>query len=167
MVLFNPEQSSTYCLDDGRCRSANRALDGDWYTNSYTETVTGLHWFQVSMADTLVYKMELKASTDPSQAITVKLLYNDKRLQLEFPDHNGGRETISVAEVLTADTVRLESTSATKFYLFVGGIEVTSAGIYSRLITIRYIWRVFVGGQWHYSHRYMVLYSVVISRSGF
>ena len=128
MVLFNPEQSSTYCLDDGRCRSASRALDGDWYTNSYTETVTGLHWFQVSMADTLVYKIELKASAQPSQPITVKLLHNDKTLELEFSDHTGGKNTIWVDEVLTADTVRLECTSTTSLELLVGGIEVTSAG---------------------------------------
>ena len=128
MVLFNPEQSSAKCEDSGTCFPASRAIDGDWITNSITAAATGLHWFQVSMADTLVYKIELKASAQPSQPITVTLLHNDKTLELEFSDHTGGKNTIWVDEVLTADTVRLECTSATSLELLVGGIEVTSAG---------------------------------------
>ena len=85
MELFNAEQSSTY-----RGYPASNAIDGDWYTNSLTAHATGTHWLQVSMSNTTVYQIVLKALGGYySEEITVSL-YSGETLAGHCKSHSGG-----------------------------------------------------------------------------
>ena len=124
-VLFNAEQSSTYC-NSVRCYNASRAIDGDWSTYSRTDYVTGTHWWQVSMTNMTVYQIELKAVSYYSEDITVSL-YSGETLSGECQSHIGyGRETQSCARV-AADRVRLSTSSTKVTGLYVYEIRVTEA----------------------------------------
>ena len=122
--LFNAEQSSTYSS-----YPASNAIDGNWDTRSITGWATGTHWLQVSMSNTPVYQIVLKAYSYRVE-ITVSL-YSGETLAGQCPSLNGGdsRETLSCDRV-AADRVRLSvsSTSSThKTYMMVYEITVTGA----------------------------------------
>ena len=125
VALFNAEQSSTLCYSDGTCLSASRAIDGDWKTYSNTAHATGTHWLQVSMTNTLVYQIVLRASTKYSEEITVSL-YSGETLAGQCKSHTGtsrSTETLSCAKV-TADRVRLTVSGTSSTYLAVYEITV-------------------------------------------
>ena len=126
MELFNAEQSSTYC-HSVRCFNASLAIDGNWYTPSYTARASGTHWLQVSMSNTTVYQIELKAVTAYSgEEITVSL-YSGETLAGQCESHSGyGTKTLSCARV-TADRVRLTLSSTKQSSLYVYEITVTGA----------------------------------------
>ena len=108
VALFNAEQSITLCYSDGTCWPASNAIDGNWYTLSNTAIATGTHWWQVSMSNTPVYQIVLRASTKYSEEITVSL-YSGETLAGQCKSHTGtsrSTETLSCAKV-TADRVRL------------------------------------------------------------
>ena len=132
VALFNAEQSSTYC-DSVRCYPASNAIDGDWNTYSITAYVTGTHW-QVSMSNTTVYQIELKAYTNNRVEITVSL-YSGETLAGQCESHSGSsgsnsyKETLSCAKV-TADRVRLTVSGTSREYrtrLHVHEMTVTGA----------------------------------------
>ena len=133
VALFNAEQSTTYCTSGtGTCRNASLATDGNWYTNSYTGSVTEPKWWQVSMtlSNTLVYQIVLNAWTHYSEEITVSL-YSGETLAGQCTSHTGSggsTQTLSCDEV-TADRVRLavSGTSTRSAYLAVSEITVTGA----------------------------------------
>ena len=103
---------------------ASNAIDGDWDTCSATLHATGPHWWQVSMANTPVYQIVLKASSRYGEDITVSL-YSGETLagQCQSYTTNGGTETLSCDRV-KADRVRL-TMSGTETYLAVYEIKVT------------------------------------------
>ena len=119
--LFNAEQSSTY-----NSHPASLAIDGYWTTYSYTALATGTHWLQVSMSNTTVYQIVLKAWT-PYGQITVSL-YSGETLAGQCKSHTGrySTQTLSCARV-TADRVRLTLSSTSRAYLAVWEITVTGA----------------------------------------
>ena len=123
VALFNAEQSSTLCYG-GTCRNASLAIDGNWNTFSSTAWATA-HWLQVSMTNTLVYQIVLRASTKYSEEITVSL-YSGETLAGQCKSHTGtsrSTETLSCAKV-TADRVRLTVSSTRSTYLAVYEITV-------------------------------------------
>ena len=128
VALFNAEQSSTNCYS-GTCYPASNAIDGDWGTYSATAYVTGTHWLQVSMTDTIVYQIVLKAWTAYSEDITVSL-YSGETLAGLCKSYSGSgnsyKETLSCDRV-TADRVRLTVSSTSRTYLAVVEITVTGA----------------------------------------
>ena len=110
-VLFNAEQSTTFCTRT--CRNASRAIDGDWSTYSLTNYATGTHWWQVSMTDMTVYQIELKARAYNREEITVSL-YSGETLAGQCKSHTGGfdsTETLSCDRV-AADRVKLSLSSS-------------------------------------------------------
>ena len=122
VALFNAEQSSTWCFR-GTCYNASRAIDGNWNTYSYTGYATGTElWLQVSMPNTIVYQIVLRAYTYYSgEDITVSL-YSGETLAGQCESHSGSSastETLSCAKV-TADRVRLalSSTSWTNMWVY-------------------------------------------------
>ena len=120
--LFNAEQSSTRCYSGtGTCHPASRAIDGNWDTTSRTNWATGTHWWQVSMSNTIVYQIVLKAWTGNDEEITVSL-YSGETLAGGCESHTGdwGTETLSCDRV-AADRVRLTMSSTS---LWVYEIEV-------------------------------------------
>ena len=129
--LFNAEQSSTYC-NSVRCYPASIAIDGYWNTASITAYATGTHWLQVSMSNTTVYQIVLKAHTlYTKEEITVSL-YSGETLAGQCESHSGSsgsnsyKETLSCAKV-TADRVRLTLSSTHRTRLVVYEIKVTGA----------------------------------------
>ena len=122
--LFNVEQSSTHCYS-GPCYPASRAIDGDWDTRSLTAFATGTHWLQVSMSNTTVYQIVLRAYA-PYNEITVSL-YSGETLAGECESHYTGSyastKTLSCDRV-TADRVRLAVSSKIRTYLAVYEITV-------------------------------------------
>ena len=124
MDLFNAEQSSKGCRSDGTCYPASNVIDGDWNTASITSWATGIHWFQVSMASSLVDQIELNAGTNYREEITVSL-YSGETLAGQCQAHPGDwrTETLSCDNV-AADRVRLTLTSTRRTYMFVYEIKV-------------------------------------------
>ena len=121
--LFNAEQSSTYSS-----YRASLAIDGDWDTYSHTGYATGTLWLQVSMTNTIVYQIVLRAGTYYSEEITVSL-YSGETLAGQCESHSGSgasNETLSCARV-TADRVRLTMSSTSSTILAVYEITVTGA----------------------------------------
>ena len=125
VALFNAEQSSTYCSNSGTCYPASLAIDGDWNTYSYTGST---HWLQVSMSNTTVYQIELRAWTRNSEEEITVALYSGETLAGQCKSHSGSgsTETLSCAKV-TADRVRLTLSSTSWTYLVVREITVTGA----------------------------------------
>ena len=125
MVLFNAVQSST----SSSKYPASNAIDGDWNTASITADATGTQWLQVSMTNTIVDQIELRAYTPSGEEITVSL-YSGKTLAGQCKSHSGGaggwasRETLSCAKV-TADRIKLTMRSTSKTRLSVYEIHVT------------------------------------------
>ena len=125
--LFNAEQSSTYCYSySGTCLNASNAIDGDWTTRSRTDWAIGTHWWQVSMSNTPVYQIVLKADTFYRE-ITVSL-YSGETLAGQCTSHSGSSSTqyLSCDEV-TADRVRLTMSRTSRRYLYVDEMTVTGA----------------------------------------
>ena len=127
VALFNAEQSSTYCNREGTCRNASNAIDGDWTTRSITDLATGTHWWQVSMtlSNTLVYQIVLKAWPPYSDEITVSL-YSGETLAGQcksFTGSSASTQTLSCDRV-TADRVRLTMSTTRGTYLWVYEITV-------------------------------------------
>ena len=129
--LFNAEQSTTHCYS-GTCFNASNAIDGYWNTSSYTVRATG-NWWQVSMSNTLVDQIVLKAATYPvGEEITVSL-YSGEKLAGQCKSHSGdyATETLSCDRV-TADRVRLTlSSTAGWARLIVNEITVSVASNYT------------------------------------
>ena len=124
--LFNAEQSSTWCYSDGTCYPASYAIDGDWNTDSYTGWATGTLWLQVSMSNTPVYQIVLRAWSYYSEEITVSL-YSGETLAGQCTSHSGSsasNETLSCAKV-TADRVRLTLTLSSTSSTYLGVYEIT------------------------------------------
>ena len=128
-VLFNAEQSSTISG-----YPANRAIDGDWNTNSRTALAAGTElWFQVSMSNTTVYQIVLKAQTSYNKEITVSL-YSGETLAGQCKSHTGSpasRDTLSCDRV-TADRVRLtiSSTLNTRLEVYEIKVPTMTIGLY-------------------------------------
>ena len=122
--LFNAEQSSTAC-DSVRCYNASNAIDGSWNTYSKTAPATGTHWFQVSMSNTLVYQIVLRAWTRNSEEEITVSLYSGETLAGQCKSHAGsyGTETLSCDRV-AADRVRLTMSGTSSTYLAVYEITV-------------------------------------------
>ena len=115
----------------GKCRKAQLAIDGDWETVSRTDAATGTHWWQVSIANTTVYQVVLKARANNNQDITV-VLYNGRTLVGQCQSHtghigSGSKETLSCDRVTVADRVKLSFTSTTGTFLKVYEMRVTGA----------------------------------------
>ena len=129
MELFNAEQSSTKCYSSGTCYPASNAIDGDWSTYSRADYATG-NWLQVSMTNTAVYQIVLKATTPSSGAEITVSLYSGETLagQCQIHAGRGSKRTLSCDRV-TADRVRLTTTSNSRTMLYVGEIKVTGASI--------------------------------------
>ena len=128
VALFNAEQSSTYC-NSGTCRNASRAIDGNWGTYSWTGWASGTHWLQVSMSNITVYQIVLRAGTRYSEEITVSL-YSGETLAGQCKSHTGRYSTQTLScDRVTADRVRLTTTSNSRTMLYVGEIKVTGASI--------------------------------------
>ena len=128
MELFNAEQSSTYCYGI-ICYNASRGIDGDDTTLSFTAAFTGTHWWEVSMTDTIVSQIVLKADTYDFFKINV-LLYNGMTQVGACDQHSGEEgpaETLSCDEPVTANRVDLTFTSDYASSLSVYEIKVTSA----------------------------------------
>ena len=129
--LFNAERSSTYCYS-GTCYPASLAIDGDWDTHSRTDPATGTHWLQVSMSNTTVYQIVLRAATyNNEEEITVSL-YSGETLAGQCTSHSGSSGSNSYKETpscdrVTADRVRLTLSSTSWTYLYVSEITVTGA----------------------------------------
>ena len=72
-----------------------------------TALATGTHWWQVSMANTLVYQVKLEAFGHRAKEITVSL-YSGETLAGQCQSHTGskGYETLSCVRV-AADRVKL------------------------------------------------------------
>ena len=107
--------------------------------------VIGTHWLQVSMSNTIVYQIVLRAVTYNSEEITVSL-YSGETLAGQCKSHSGGwssNGTLSCDRV-TADRVRLtmSSTEVTGLMVFeiqVTGVPTMTIGLYllsARIITI-------------------------------
>ena len=127
VALFNAEQSSTYSSSF----PASNAIDGDWTTYSYTGWATGTElWLQVSMSNTTVYQIELRAGTPyTSRGEITVALYSGETLAGQCKSHSGSwasKETLSCAKV-TADRVRLTMSSTMGTRLAVYEIIVTRA----------------------------------------
>ena len=123
MALFNAEQSSIY----NSYNPASKGIDGDWDTASSTDRATGTHWWQVSMTDTIVYRIVLKAGTSNSDVEIAVSLYSGETLAGQCESHTGSyrsTETLSCAAV-TADRVRLTISSTQLAHLFVFEIKIT------------------------------------------
>ena len=128
--LFNAEQSSTRCYSDETCYNASRAIDGDWDTFSYTGWATGTHW-QVSMSNTTVYQIVLRAWTYySSEEITVSL-YSGETPAGQCTSHTGSGGSVSTQTLscdrVTADRVRLTLSSTKQTLLYVFEMTVTGA----------------------------------------
>ena len=127
--LFNVEQSSTYCYS-GTCYPASLAIDGDWNTHSRTAYVTGTElWLQVSMSNTTVYQIVLRAWTRNSEEEITVALYSGETLAGHCKSYSGGsasNEMLSCNRV-TADRVRLTLSSTKQTALAVWEITVTGA----------------------------------------
>ena len=101
MELFDKTQSSRKCLPDG-C--------------FYTENHHGTHWFQVSMNDTQVSQIELKAESANLSGEEVSVLLYHGETQVGACDlHSGnaweGAETLSCDELVTANRVNITFTT--------------------------------------------------------
>ena len=125
MELFNAEQSSTECYNSGTCYPTSNAIDGNWETYSATAYTTGTHWLQVSMSNTLVDQILLKAGTgNYGEEITVSL-YSGETLAGGCESHSGswGKEMLSCNSV-AANRVRLTLTGTRETWLYVYEIKV-------------------------------------------
>ena len=140
VALFNAEQSSTYTN-----YTASNAIDGDWGTRSKTPWATGTHWWQVSMSNTAVYQIVLRAGTITSDEITVSL-YSGETLTGRCKSHSGSdasNETLSCDKV-SADRVRLAMSNTSRTYLWVYEIKVLRIGLYmlsARIVSVPLIGR--------------------------
>ena len=101
-------------------------------------------WFQVSMSNTIVYQIELKAQMSNSEDITVSL-YSGETLAGQCQSHtvSGGTETLSCDRV-TADRVRLtvsstitKSSALAVYEITVTGVPTMTIGLY--LVSARII----------------------------
>ena len=138
--LFNAEQSGTRCnsATSPTCYPASRAIDGDWTTLSITDPATGTHWWQVSMSNTTVYQIVLRALRGYySEEITVSL-YSGETLAGQCKSHtgSGSTQTLSCAKV-AADRVRLTLSSTSREYSTMLWVyEITVTGAYTNTIGI-------------------------------
>lgn len=130
--LFNAEQVSTYAN-----YNASRAIDGDEKTYSYTKTFTGTHWWQVSMTDTIVSQIVLKAANYNGRYEINVSLYNGETQVGACDQHSGGgrAETLSCDEPVTANRVKLTFTCTEGNELEVYEIKVTGAAVMPMGIT--------------------------------
>lgn len=124
MKLFNATQSSTRCYSADSCQLADFAIDGSWEQPSTTDRITGTHWLQVSMNDTLVSQIKLQSATG-GVLVTVLLYKGETQVgQCESHPGAGSLRNLSCDELVVADKVKLTFNTTTASTLSVLEMEV-------------------------------------------